>query len=69
MVSEKLIRAAHGEIPADSLITNIKLVNLLSAEIYPTSVAIYDGKIAGFGAYEARQVIDGQGYLPNSWTD
>ncbi|MFA7711669.1 MAG: adenine deaminase, partial [Candidatus Neomarinimicrobiota bacterium] len=43
------------------LITNIKLVNLLSAEIYPTSVAVYAGKIAGFGEYEAREVIDGQG--------
>ncbi|MCK9243678.1 MAG: adenine deaminase [Candidatus Marinimicrobia bacterium] len=61
MVLEDLIRVAHGDKPADLLITNIKLVNLLSAEIYPTSVAVYAGKIAGFGEYEAREVIDGQG--------
>lgn len=61
MVSENLIRVAHGKIPADLLLTNIKLVNLLSAEIYPTAVAVYDGRIAGFGEYEAREIIDGQG--------
>jgi len=61
MVSENLIRAAHGKIPSDLLLTNIKLVNLLSAEIYPTAVAVYDGRIAGFGEYEACEVIDGKG--------
>jgi len=61
MVSEDLVRVARGDKPADLLITNIKLVNLFSAEVYPTALAIYAGKIAGFGEYEAREVIDGQG--------
>jgi len=61
MVLENLIRAARGEITVDLLITNVKLVNLLSAEIYPASVAVFDGKIVGFGEYNARETIDGKG--------
>jgi len=59
--AENLIRAARGEINCDLLISNIRLVNLLAGEIYPTEVAIQAGYIVGFGDYTADTQVDGQG--------
>lgn len=64
-----LISAAMGRIPADVLITNVRLANVITGEIHPADIAIYGGKIAAVEppgtepAREARQVIDGQGRL------
>jgi len=64
-----LISAAMGRIPVDTLITNVRLANVITGEIYPADIAIYGGKIAAVEppgtepAREARQVIDGQGRL------
>lgn len=58
----KRIDAAAGRIPADTLITNIHLVNVFSGEITDTDIAIFDGIIVGLGeGYEAKEVIDGKG--------
>lgn len=57
---EKL-KVARGQIPADLLIKNAKLVNVLSGEIYPENIAIHDGRVIGFGDYEANEVIDVDG--------
>ncbi len=55
------LAAARGEIPADLLIKNARLVNVLSGEIYPENIAICDGRIVGFGDYEAKEVLDADG--------
>jgi adenine deaminase len=53
------IQIANGTVPADMLITNGKVVNVFSGEIYPADVAIAGGWIVGVGErYEAREVID-----------
>lgn len=56
-----MIKAARGETEADLLITNVSLVNTLSGEIHPASVAVHNGIILGFEDYKARKIIDGQG--------
>lgn len=61
MTIDRIIAAARGNIHVDTLIKNVQLVNLLSAEIVKTSVAVFDDKIVGFGEYEAENIIDCQG--------
>lgn len=56
-----LIRYARGLKPADLLLKDCRLVNVLTAEIYKTSVAIAQGHIVGFGEYRARKVINLKG--------
>ena len=59
MSLETFIAAARGEEPADLLLKNTQLVNVLSGEIHPADIAIYDGKVLGFGDYkQARQIVD-----------
>lgn len=56
---EKLLRVARGDEPADLLLTNCRLINVYSGEIYPTAVAIADQWIAAIGpGYLARESID-----------
>jgi adenine deaminase len=57
----KLIEVARGDAPADTLLKNARLVNVRSAEIHDADIAIYDGRIAGFGEYEAGETIDLKG--------
>lgn len=57
-----LLAVARGDRPADLLLRNARLVNVLSGEVYPTDIAIVGGAIAGLGAgYDAREVIDLEG--------
>lgn len=60
-LQQQLLAAARGEIPADLLITGGRIVNVFSGQIEDTSVAIYQGRIVGFGAYEARSRYDLRG--------
>ncbi|HWE62988.1 MAG TPA: adenine deaminase [Chloroflexota bacterium] len=58
----KLIRVARGQEPADLLLANATIVNVLTGEIYPADVAIHDGMIVGVGdAYEALERVDLRG--------
>ena len=61
MSIDTIISAARGNIPVDTLFKDVHLVNLLSAEIIKTNVAVFNGKIAGFGDYDADVIIDGKG--------
>src|SRR4051812_20670943 len=64
------LRVARGETPAELLFKNAQLVNVLSAEIHETNVAVDDGRVIGFGDYEAREIIDIAGaYLAPSLID
>ncbi len=58
MTLEATIAVARGEEPADLLLKNAQLVNVLSGEIHPADIAIHDGMVVGFGEYRASQVID-----------
>ena len=68
-VQQKLA-VARGEQPAEVLFKNAKLVNVLSGEIHCTNVAVDDGRVIGFGNYEAKKVINLRGaYLAPSLID
>jgi len=45
----------------DLLLKNAKLINTFSGDIYKTDIAVHDGKIVGFGSYDAKNVIDLKG--------
>jgi len=61
MLINGIISAARGERPVDILLKNTTVVNLLSGDIIQTNIAIYRGKIVGFGDYSAKQTIDVKG--------
>jgi adenine deaminase len=52
------IAAAKGDEPVDLLLTNGRLVNVLSGEIYTVPVAVHEDLVIGFGDYEAKEVVD-----------
>src|SRR3954467_11966658 len=64
------LSVARGERPAELLFKNARLVNVLSGEIHETNVAVDDGRVIGFGNYEAKEIIDLAGaYLAPSLID
>lgn len=70
MTENTLIAVARSEEPADLWLKNAQVVNVLSAEIHSADVAIYEGRVVGFGPYEARQTIDLEGrYLCPGFID
>ena len=68
---EKLIKVGRGEEPADLVIKNGRLVNVLSEEIYETDIAIVDDTIAGISkGYKGKEEIDVKGaYVSPSFID
>lgn len=68
---ENLIKAAKGEIKADLVIKNAKIINVLSEEIYEGDIAIVDDVIAGVGCgYSGVKEIDLKGaYVSPSFID
>ena len=72
----RLTAAARGEIACDLSIENVKLVNVLTGEIYPSSVDILDGIIVRvrpndtYCEIASKSVIDGKGnYLLPGFID
>lgn len=57
------IAAARGDVTVDLLLTNARLVNVLTGEIHPADVAVYQGEVVGFGHYRAKEVVDLAGKL------
>ncbi|MCX6551222.1 MAG: adenine deaminase, partial [Acidobacteria bacterium] len=55
---KSLIRHANGDEPADLLLRNGRVVNVLSGEILPAHIAIAGETIVGFGDYPARAEMD-----------
>ena len=54
-----LISVAKGELPADLVLANAKVVNVFTGEIESGNVAICGDRIAGVGDYrQAKQVLD-----------
>src|SRR5436189_5212061 len=64
------LSVARGEVPAELLFKNARLVNVLSGEIHETNVAVDDGRVIGFGDYEAKEIVDlDDAYLAPSLID
>lgn len=57
---EKLA-VARGDAPAELVIKNARIVNVLSAEIHDGDIAVDDGRIVGIGAYSGREEFDAAG--------
>jgi adenine deaminase len=54
-----LISVAKGELPADLILANARVINVFSGEIELGNVAIYGDRIAGVGDYHrAKRVLD-----------
>ncbi|MFC1933077.1 adenine deaminase, partial [Chloroflexota bacterium] len=71
MISNRLILVAKGELPADLILANARVVNVFSGEIESGNVAICGGRIAGVGNYnQAKEVLDlGGRYLAPGFID
>ena len=55
----ELISVARGELPADLILANARVINVFSGEIEAGNVAIYGDRIAGVGDYQrAKRVLD-----------
>ena len=64
------LSVARGETPAELLFKNAQLVNVFSGEIHDANVAVDDGRVIGFGDYDAKEIIDLDGaYLAPSLID
>jgi adenine deaminase len=64
------LSVARGETPAELLFKNAQLVNVFSGEIHDANVAVDDGRVIGFGNYDAKEIIDlGGAYLAPSLID
>lgn len=55
------IDVAAGRQPADLVLRNGRIVNVLSCEIHEGDVAIAEDRIIGIGSYEGRETIDLRG--------
>ncbi|MFC1985757.1 adenine deaminase [Chloroflexota bacterium] len=71
MINKLLIAVAKGELPADLVLANARVVNVFTGEIEPGNVAICGGRIAGVGDYhQAKEVLDLEGrYLAPGFID
>ena len=57
-----LISVARGELPADLVLANARVVNVFTGEIEPGNVAICEDRVAGVGDYhQAKRVLDLEG--------
>ncbi len=54
----ELIRHARGDEPADLLLANGRVVNVLSGEVHETDIAVVRTRIVGLGGYRAKRTVD-----------
>ncbi len=67
---QQKLSVARGELRAELLFKNARVVNVFSGEIHKTNVAVEDGRVIGFGDYRAKKSIDLKGaYLAPSLID
>ena len=56
---KNLIAVARGELPADLILANARIINVFNSEIEEGSVAVCGGMIAGIGDYkQTKKMID-----------
>jgi len=59
LINNRLISVAKGELPADLLLANARVINVFTGRIEPGNIAICGDKIAGVGDYhKAKEVVD-----------
>jgi len=62
LIPNPLISVAKGELAADLILANARVVNVFTGDIEPGNVAIYGDTIAGVGDYyQAKEVLDLRG--------
>ncbi|MFH2043889.1 MAG: adenine deaminase [Pseudomonadota bacterium] len=52
------IKASFGDLEADILFTNARIINVFSGEIMPENFAVTGGFFSGFGSYKAKKIVD-----------
>ena len=55
------IEISLGRTPVDLLLKNGRLVNVISGTIHEASVAVHEGRVIGFGEYDAVETVDLEG--------
>ncbi len=55
------LQAARGEIAAELVLKNAKIINVFTREIVESDIAVQDGIIIGVGAYQGHTEVDLQG--------
>jgi adenine deaminase len=69
LLSRRIAVAAKRE-PADVVIKNGKIVDVMNSEIYEADIAIADGYIVGIGNYDGLEYVDAEGqFIAPSFTD
>jgi adenine deaminase len=58
MALKDIIRSARGQKPVDLLLTNARIINVFSGDIFSGNIAVSDGYIVGFGTYDAEKTVD-----------
>ena len=59
MTVPDLLTVARGDVPADLLLRNGRLINVFTGQVEPADIAVFAGRIAGVGpGYSAREVVD-----------
>ncbi len=58
---DRIIRVARGQEEADLLLSNVRLVNVLSGEVHETNIAVAGTRVAGLGDYKAKEILDVRG--------
>src|ERR1043165_4283596 len=67
---QRKLSIARGERPAELVLKNANVVNVLSGEVYRTNVVVDDGRVIALGEYDAKQIVDIAGaYLAPSLID
>jgi adenine deaminase len=61
LVSQEFLQVARGDVAADLLLKNARLISVFTAEIVWTDIAVWSGMIVGCGDYQARECIDLKG--------
>ncbi len=61
-MKDRVRAVALGSVPADLVLKNCRVVDVVTEKIYESDIAVADGVIAGIGSYdEAEQVVDVRG--------
>src|SRR5947209_4984555 len=55
---QQKLSIARGEQPAELVFKNAQVVNVFSGEVHAANVAVDDGRVIGFGDYDAKEIID-----------
>ncbi len=58
---DRIIRVARGQEEADLLLSDVRLVNVLSGEVHETNIAVAGTRVAGLGDYKAKEILDVRG--------